>query len=617
MTDAAKLCQDLIELSEMCRIAGIIAPNKSSPEIKTRVQSMCDLMRHGGPDDEGIFSDNEQKLCFGHRRLSLLDLSKAGHQPMADAQKRCYITFNGEIYNFKELRQDLEKKGHNFSSTTDTEVILAAYLQWGTDCFKLFNGMFAFALYDTAKKQVFLVRDAVGIKPLYYHSRRSGELFFASEVKAFKEINPNWPESADWRILLLCFGHIPEPHTTLHNVKALPKGHYLQYDLGRNEIVIIQSYRKIGFSKIHIRDKQEALTLIRSKLRRAVARHLISDAPIGLFLSGGIDSSLLTLLAAESGQTDLHTLSVTFSDSDYSEKEYQEAVIAKVKCSHKYSTVEQSDFEAEFNHIVAAYDQPSNDGINSWFISKSAHQTGLKAVLSGLGSDEIFGGYPSFGRMENILLVNQLPEGALKLSRYLSQVPLQRLSWLQIKKPVGLYLTIRGLCTPEDAGKLIGLNTKEVIDQIEQLDYSPTFGEILPENQAASILEFNLYMQNQLLKDSDYMSMQHGLELRVPFLDQEFLDAMFSIDPALLYDHKGLPKQLLIDAFKDVLPEKIWNRKKMGFSFPFEKWFGNIPQIRETVSATEAGKELMESFDKKQSHWSKVWAFYLTQNFKA
>ncbi|HEY0054503.1 MAG TPA: asparagine synthase (glutamine-hydrolyzing) [Pedobacter sp.] len=601
----------------MCRIAGIIAPKKSSLELRTQVQSMCNLMRHGGPDDEGIFSHDEQKLCFGHRRLSLLDLSTAGHQPMADEQQRCYITFNGEIYNFKELRHDLEKKGHSFKSNTDTEVILAAYLEWGADCFKLFNGMFAFALYDTIKKQVFLVRDAVGIKPLYYHSRRSGELFFSSEVKAFKQINPNWPESADWRILLLCFGHIPEPHTTLHGVKALAKGHYLQYDLVKKEIVTIQSYRRIGFSEIQVKDKQEALTLIRSQLRRAVKRHLISDAPIGLFLSGGIDSSLLTLLAAESGQKGLHTLSVTFSDSDYSEQEYQEAVIEKVNCRHKYNTVEQSDFEIEFSNILAAYDQPSNDGINSWFISKSAHQTGLKAVLSGLGSDEIFGGYPSFGRMENIFLVNRLPEGALKLSRYLSQVPLQRLSWLQIKKPVGLYLTIRGLYTPEEAGKLSGLSTEEVIAQIEQLDYSPSFGEGLPENQAASILEFNLYMQNQLLKDSDYMSMQHGLELRVPFLDQEFLDAIFSIDPALLYHHNGLPKQLLIDAFRDILPEKIWNRKKMGFSFPFEKWFGNIPQIRESISATEAGKELMQSFDKKQSHWSKVWAYYLTQNFKA
>ncbi len=467
------------------------------------------------------------------------------------------------------------------------------------------------------KNQVFLVRDAVGIKPLYYTSRRSGDLFFASEIKAFKKTNANWPENPEWRLLLLCFGHIPEPHTTLQWVKALPKGFYLQYDLTEKKVSEIRSFRKVGFSDIKVTNKAHALDLIQDQLRKAVKRHMISDAPIGLFLSGGIDSSLLTLLAAERSPENLHTLSVTFSDQDFSEEEYQQAVIERIHSSHQNCRVEKKDFENEFENILHAYDQPSNDGINSWFISKWAHQTGLKAVISGLGSDEIFGGYPSFTRMRRVNLVKQLPSKALTASKHLSQAPLQRLAWLQIEKPVGLYLTIRGLYTPHEAAELSGLSVSEVIGQIEELEFSPHIESRLPENETASSLEFNMYMQNQLLKDSDYMSMQHGLELRVPFLDQDFLDAMFTIDPQLLYKHNGLPKQLLIDAFRDVLPEKIWNRKKMGFSFPFEKWFGDMPQIEDGITSTKAGAHLMKSFKKQQIHWSKVWAFYLAQNFNA
>jgi len=214
-------------------------------------------------------------------------------------------------------------------------------------------------------------------------------------------------------------------------------------------------------------------------------------------------------------------------------------------------------------------------------------------------------------------MINRLPAAMIKSSRFLTQVPLQRLSWLQIKKPVGIYLTIRGLCTPEEAARLSGISTEEVIRRIEDLNYNPTPENELPENQSACWFEYNMYMQNQLLKDSDSMSMVHGLELRVPFLDQEFLEAVFSIEPALLFGHDGLPKQLLIDAFKNLLPEKIWNRKKMGFSFPFEKWFGSVNSIQEGLNSTPIGKDLLQNFDQRKVHWSKLWTYYLSQNFAA
>ncbi|WP_207532690.1 asparagine synthase (glutamine-hydrolyzing) [Desertivirga arenae] len=599
----------------MCRIAGIISGEKEAPELYEKVKSMCDSMQHGGPDDEGIFISEQGNVAFGHRRLSFLDLTSLGHQPMTDSKAQCYIVFNGEVYNFLELKNELLSKGYQFKSNSDTEVILASYLEWGTLAFARFNGMFAFAIYDIRKQQVFLVRDSAGIKPLYYYNETgTGELIFTSEVKAFLNIDSGWEENPDWKLLLLTFGHIPEPYTTLKNIRSLEKGSYLQYDLSSRSIVKREKFRKLGFSQVKIKTKAEAESAIREKLQAAVDRHLISDAPVGLFLSGGIDSSLLTLLAAGQLKDQLHTLSVTFSEQDFSEREYQQAIIEKVNCKHKNYTVGKSDLENNLDAIIAAYDQPSDDGINSWFISKCAHDNGLKAVLSGLGSDELFGGYPSFHRMEQLYLLKHLPSFALSMARSLPSAPLRRLEWLRIQGPVGLYLTMRGLCTPEQAASLCNISVTDVVRRIGSLKFQPMEDDLQKE-EAATWLELNYYMQNQLLKDSDFMSMQHALELRVPFLDQDFVDTVYSIDPKLLYKHKGLPKQLLIDSFKDVLPEKIWNRKKMGFSFPFQTWFGKMGQIKEAVKVTKAGEGLWNGFEQGTIHWSKVWAYYLTLTF--
>ena len=600
----------------MCRVAGIISEDSRTPHLYQKVKAMCDFMQHGGPDDEGVLISEDGRLVFGHRRLSLLDLSAQGHQPMNDVKGRACIVFNGEIYNFQELRDILSRLGYEFKSNSDTEVIIAAYLEWGVGAFEKFNGMFAFALYDIVKEQVFLVRDAAGIKPLYY-SNKEGELIFSSEVRAFSKINPHWPSNPDWKLLLLTFGHIPEPYTTLKDVRSIEKGFYIQYDLPTSRIIKIAKYRQLGFTGIKIKDKEEAQTAIREKLHAAVKRHLISDAPIGVFLSGGIDSSLLTLLAAEGVDDKLHTLSVTFNEQGFSEKEYQQVIIEKVNCKHQNFHIGQKDFEDNLDRIIHAYDQPSDDGINSWFISKCAHDNGLKAVLSGLGADELFGGYPSFKRLDYLYLLKNLASPILELSKFLPSVPLRRLSWLQIRKPVGLFLTLRGLCTPQQAADLSGLSVREVFERIDSLQFSPFEENEIPKEEAASWLEFNYYMQNQLLKDSDYMSMQHGLELRVPFLDQDFVDTVYSITPSLLYKHKGHPKQLLIDSFIDVLPEKIWNRKKMGFSFPFQTWFMGIEPLKDVITQSKNGRQLWINFEQGQLHWSKVWAYYLTLKFES
>ncbi|WP_423149696.1 asparagine synthase (glutamine-hydrolyzing) [Rubrolithibacter danxiaensis] len=598
----------------MCRIAGIVSKTKQADTLYQRVKMMCDRMQHGGPDDEGIYLNPGLGVCLGHRRLSLLDLSNAGHQPMSESDEQLWLSYNGEIYNFKELQKELESFGHIFKTRTDTEVILKAYLQWGTEAFSRFNGMFAFSLMDLKVGKVYLVRDAAGIKPLYY-SCSDRELIFASEVKAFKQRNSSWRSNPDWRLLLLAFGHIPEPYTTLENVFSLQKGHFLSYNLSDSSYTI-NSYRKLGFTLASILSKEEAIRTIREKLQSAVERHLIADAPIGLFLSGGIDSSLLTIMAAKDLKKQLHTLSITFTEDNYSEKVYQQTVVDQVKCQHQFYQVSAKDLEDNFNDILSGYDQPSNDGVNSWFISKCAKENGLKAVLSGIGSDEVFGGYPSFNRMSSLLKLRNFSKVTGLITPYIRDSRFQRLEWLKVNGTTGLYLALRGFYTASEIGNITGQSSKEIITRITSLSFQP-IAEDIKKNEMACWLEFNGYMQNQLLKDSDSMSMQHGLELRVPFLDQEFLEAVFSLNTSLLYQHGKLPKQLLIDSFNDILPEIIWNRKKMGFSFPFQHWLGNMKSVRESLTKEKAGADVLKSFDKGKLHWSKLWAYYLMQNFEA
>lgn len=595
----------------MCRIAGIISKALPSEHLEEKVKAMTFRMKHGGPDGEGIYVNKEHGIYLGHRRLALLDLSNAGRQPMAALDEHIWISYNGEVYNFGELRHQLESLGHHFISGTDTEVILKAYIEWGTEAFNRFNGMFAFCLVDLRIAQIYLVRDAAGIKPLYYRVSEK-ELLFASEVKALKKTGLCSKPNDDWKLLLLAFGHMPEPYTTLKEVFALPKGHYLSYNLSSG-IHHLKSFGTFGFIKPSILSKNEAMLLIREKLQKAVNRQLIADAPIGLFLSGGIDSSLLTALAATTSRGQLQTLSVTFNEKTFSEKEYQQAVIDQVKCKHHFSNVGKGDFEKNLETIIAAYDQPSNDGINSWFISKCAKANGLTAVLSGLGSDEIFGGYPSFHRIDKLMKLKRLPTSFFKLAPRASS-KLQRLEWLQVEGTKGSYLALRGFFSPTELPAITGLSRKEIVSKIGALQLQPQNSSV-PVDEYACWLEFNHYMQNQLLRDSDYMSMQHGLELRVPFLDQEFLETVFNVHPSLLYKHNGIPKQLLIDSFEDILPEAVWNRKKMGFSFPFQNWLGEMTHVRDSLSTTRSSRKLLADFDKGQLHWSKLWTYFLSENF--
>lgn len=584
----------------MCRIAGFIDPTLNQADLIR----MRDSMHRGGPDDSGIYHDPSHHLFLGHRRLALIDLSPAGHQPMTDPVGRLHIVYNGEIYNFKELKSELISFGILFHTHSDTEVILQAYLKWGTDCFSRFNGMFAMALYDKQNHKLILARDHAGIKPLYY-SIQGDQLCFASEIKAFKALNPAWKERSDWKIYFLAFGHLPEPVTTLDGVMPLPKGSFLEYNLYDKKYTIKKYY-----DDAHEVYKQiapdEIFEELRTCLKAAVRRHLISDAPIGLFLSGGIDSSLLTLLAQPHLSDHLKTLSIYFSEEKYSEKKYQDIIIKKTGAHHQSFMVTADTFNEALPDAMQAMDQPTTDGINSYFISKYAHEYGLTAVLSGIGADELFGGYPSVKMSAWKTALQKLPGSILSLSAHAHADRYKKIAYLSQSSSTYDYLFYRGLHDPHSISDILDVDESEVIAKLDKLHPIHWNGETPKEK--ASDIEYHLYMQNQLLKDSDFMSMWHALEIRVPFLDKNVISLARSLPPALRFSDVK-PKYALTEAFKDILPVEIWNRPKQGFTFPFSIWMKDS-ELAKPVNKME--EKYFRMFESGRMSWSRYWGVKLT-----
>ncbi|WPU98335.1 asparagine synthase (glutamine-hydrolyzing) [Mucilaginibacter sp. cycad4] len=593
----------------MCRIAGIVSEKRSSNEIRDKVKLMCSALQHGGPDDEGIFEDEELHLAFGHRRLSIIDLSSNGHQPMADVGKNAWITFNGEIYNYPELKQELLRSGVQFRSGTDTEVILQAYLSWGAAAFARFRGMFAFALYDVSKALTYLVRDTAGIKPLYY-SAVNGELCFASEVRSFKQAGLATENDPNWQVRLLAFGHIPEPDTTLKNVFSLPKGHFLCWN-HRNAGYVLNKYEADSFPDAVTSDNN-ARESIHHALRQSVNRQLIADAPIGVFLSGGIDSSLLTLLAHQQKKEQLKTISIFFDEKSYDERRFQSIINNKINGQNFSHLVKEPDFQAFLPQIISAMDMPTTDGINSWFISKYAHDDGLKSVLSGVGADELFGGYPSFNRIKYLGYLRRLPSSIFNVSGHFLPDHYKRLTLLTVEHPAADYLALRGLFSLADISAVLDTSEGYIKDVL--FGAAPAQAPCSYNYEHAEWFETHFYMQNQLLRDTDIMSMHHGLEVRVPFLDEDFILAARSIAPGIRFNKKQ-PKKLLIDSFNNLIPSEIWNRPKMGFTFPLQNWMNRHKQISNTDSYKgKAAQDIIRQFKNNRVHWSKAFALYHVQN---
>ena len=576
----------------MCRIAGIIDPTRYHDQLIDDVNHMIDSMIHGGPDGRGVYAHSI--FAFGHCRLSLIDLSNSASQPMLDDSNGNVLIYNGEIYNFNEIKSSLIKKGHQFISYSDTEVILKAYKEWGNKSFEKFNGMFALALFDKSLNKIILARDPNGIKPLYYFIENN-QLIFASELKAFKELVVD--ENNYWRELFLSYGFIPEPYTKYENVFMLEASSVLEFDLNTFQVTK-SKYLFHSESNFNYKNDED----IKFALLEAVNRHLISDAPIGLFLSGGIDSSILTILASASSEY-INTLSINFNELEYSEKKFQDLIVDITNSHHRSLEINKKLFDNNISKIYQSYDMPSNDSVNTWFISKFAKDNNLKAVLSGLGADEIFGGYPSFKRVSQLKKLHSFKNLVLSSLKVLP-TKFERLEFLKLDNHISDYLLLRGFNSPTRVAQILDVDVKSVLFKLNE--YRPNSTNKVETIDDVSSLEKNMYMRNQLLRDSDAMSMQHGVEIRVPFLDNEFLSLINTIKPKLLFKTPG-QKSLLINAFKDVLPDDIWNRPKKGFQFPFKEWFKDSEFIRDKMSSTLKQNEF-KNFNKDKIHWSKIWA---------
>lgn len=592
----------------MCRISGIINSSLPVNQIKEYVAAMCESMRHGGPDDGGLFCDDEFHLVLGNRRLSLVDLSQAGHQPM-EYEDRYTITYNGEIYNYTELRKELIELGHTFKSHTDTEVVLASFAQWNIQAFEKFNGMFGFALWDKKEKELYLVRDAAGMKPLYYSGSQNG-IAFASEIRAFKNIPFLQKENKNWPVYLLAYGHIPEPVTTLETVIPLRKGCFLKYN-SISGISILQSYKHYSYTE-SISDIADVSVQLTQLMYASVERHLEADASIGVFLSGGLDSSIIASVASALGKSNIQTLSLYFDEAAFSEKQYQDLLIHKMKSDSFQHLLLPNEFQNSFADILNDMDMPCSDGINTWFISKYAKEKGMKAVLSGIGADELFGGYPSFARMELARLLQKFP-AFLNLKKKSNKKQLNRLAYLKMDGIKGIYLFLRGHFTPYETARQLDANESEIYNIINDL---PVMGDVkgLSLKNQASWMEMNLYMQNQLLRDADVMGMIHSVEIRVPFLDNNIIKFATSLPSEKKY-HGVKRKQILIDTFENVLPKEIWNRPKMGFSFPFSKWLANNNHVSDLMTnANTITTKNYTRFLEGDMHWSNMMSIILLKN---
>jgi asparagine synthase (glutamine-hydrolysing) len=592
----------------MCRISGIINPSYAFENAVMQVEKMCQLQKHGGPDDEGIYANKEKNIVLGHRRLSLLDLTTAGHQPM-HYEERFTITYNGELYNYQSLKETLITFGYSFKTNTDTEVILAAFAKWNTSAFAKFNGMFAFALLDNTCNKIYLVRDAAGIKPLYFASPNDA-LVFASEIRAFSIFENLQEQNKNVPIFQMAYGFLPEPITMLQHVKPLQKGCFLQYDLQTRK-TSLQLINFFSFTN-RIQNNKDAVEQVYTDINNAVKSQMVSDAPIGVFLSGGLDSSIIALLAKDAAKNNLHTLSINFEDSNFSEKKYQDLVAEKLQSKHHSILLSEKDFQDNFNTILNDMDNPSCDGINTWFISKYAAQEGLKAVLSGIGADELFGGYPSFTRINKAIAIQNIPNYFLNKSSKILNKKYERISYLQMEGMRGLYLFLRGHFAPNEIAKQIGGYEKDVFEVLETESTSPNIN--VANSNKASWMEFNYYMQDQLLRDADVMSMAHGLEIRVPFLDNHVINTSFSITENIKYD-ATVKKHLLIKAFGNKLPREIWDRPKMGFSIPFGDWLKNSEVVTKLSFDKNTATQLAyKKFMQGDLHWSKIMSLVVLQH---
>lgn len=618
----------------MCGIGGILS--KNSEEVPGQaLERMSQALIHRGPDDGGIFLSPDRKAGFVHRRLSIIDLSEKARQPMSNPKGNAHLIFNGEIYNYLALREKL-KNDYAFQTYSDSEVILALYQQQPLNLLHELRGMFAFALWDDASQTLLLARDRMGIKPLYY-AETERFFLFASEIRALLKTGLVKREPCFEALAgFLAFGSVPSPFTMAKEIKSLPPADYLRYRKGHSEI---NSYWNFPFSENRT-ETSSLLPALEDRLQDAVKSHLASDVPVGVFLSGGTDSTAIAALMRSAVSTEIQSFTISFPGYSLDEAPYARLASDTFGTRHTEAPVTAHDFRNSLPDILAAMDQPTVDGVNTFFVSKLAREFGVKVVLSGLGGDELFGGYPSFRLIPKLCRTyrwTQKIPGALTLAKQiLGASPSSKIQNLgeffnSDGTPEAAFFAVRRLFLERERKALLSpLPETKVKSDFNPLQYLQDLSRngTAPHGsfQIAALLEFRSYMHNQLLRDADVMAMAHGVEVRVPFLDHKLIEFVNGVPTKIKLTSP--PKKLLIAALQGKIPKPIYQRRKMGFTFPFNAWMKN--ELRPSLNhffqegpaaGTQsfwdwsAAADVWNQFLENRIHWSRPWSLFVLENW--
>lgn len=567
----------------MCGIFGYVTekPEKGGRAV---LEQALQALHHRGPDDSDSLEIKGKGLTCGlaHTRLAIIDLSPNGRQPMSTRDDRYTIVYNGEVYNFPEIRAELETFGARFRGHCDTEVILEAFARWGKDAVRRFRGMFAFGIWDRQTQKLTLARDHIGIKPLYFASG-PGYFAFASEIRTLLRTGFSAKYISRRAVAsYLAMGSVSEPDTIVSDIAPLPPGTILEYELGS---VRTSTYWSIPVSASIRTGTQAAVDDVRSVLSDAIRLRLIADVPLGVFLSSGIDSTTIATFAARASTKPIRTFTVTFEEESFSEGSIASETARKIGSDHCEVRLAGRDTLKGIDDFIQSLDQPSHDGFNTFVVSKAAREAGLSVALSGLGGDEVFAGYGGFGRFGLALRLgryarrfsNHLDRATSAISQ-IGRVPHRIQKFVEVLRgggsPGKTYATMRSMFGIDQISQLLRPEFAEDAPFLP-ITIPPKFsallerGDLEPEN-AYSALELSNYLRDTLLRDADVMSMRHALEVRVPLVDHVLVEHVLRL-PANIKVGGNVNKPLLTKAVGD-LPANVLHKPKMGFVLPFGDW---------------------------------------------
>lgn len=614
----------------MCGLAGIVW-TRSAEEKRPVIQRMTDTIAHRGPDAEGHHVD--EHVALGHRRLSIIDLSEEANQPMWDVSGRYAMVFNGEVYNFESIKERLTN--YPFRTSSDTEVVLAAYIKWGESFLQELNGMFALAIWDVEKQRLFAARDRLGIKPFYFH-QSAGRLFFASEIRAIlasglveKKLNRQSVHE------FLTYQTVHAPNTMVEGISQLHPGEYCIFE---NGVFLKKTYWKMAPEKFEATAENDYGTIkknIRQLLLQAVERRLVSDVPLGAFLSGGIDSSAVVALMSQVSDRPAETFSVIFEEKQFDESRYSNLIAKKYKTNHHPLLLHPTDFLDAMPDAIAAMDMPTGDGVNTYTVSKATRKAGITVALSGLGGDELFAGYPLFQRIKKIeswrrlwAVPSSLRGGLAHLASGLlkshEQARFVEIAGAKNTTVEEIYPAFRKVLTPKDLGFANGNGSRNDAVHLAVEAQQPRLSR-MPLLSQVTVADISTYTQNVLLKETDQMSMAHALEVRVPFFDHTLVEYVLTIPDRWKYP--GYVKKLLVESLHPLLPDEIVFREKKGFNLPWKVWLKN--ELRQFCEVrlhrfSERGlidrqvtERLWADFvsGKNDNLWSRVWVFVVLEDW--